>query len=551
MADTLGDMTNVGVDPSNVEQDFQLLEICQKFDKKLTPRTPITSLDFEVGARVWTQNKFTLYLQILSSTKKMIQRVSMNYDNGGYLVRQTVSKSDIRDGLFLFKCDRLEGELEQFTVTFNVWIRGEKTEHMLEVQLGEEISDARTVPVPQRAPKKNMLELYPDMGVEEMHGRLGNDNEWEPPICTVECAEDARPGYQTRAAHEYEDTPATLLLKVKELARMLQESTSTLCYSGAGLSTSAGIDDYATKAGNQSKINVGRAKLSGGKKNFKSAFPSIGHRAFCALSEHDLVHSWVQQNHDGLPQKAGFPQHKLNEIHGAWFDPSNPVVAMSGNLRDDLYSMMKRDSKAATMCIAVGTSLAGMNADQVFTYQCEANEIDPSSNLGGVIIGLQKTQHDAESSLRIYARIDVVMSLLLRELDIKLKPLQNPFVPDVRPECVIAPDVFRVPYDVNGHLTEDEDEMIVWDLRDGTEIVVVDGPGEGFEGRISGKKFGGHYNCVLPRQRVGHPDFGKVCRNYTMGSWWAKTATEGDWRILPVVTKNAVLQRDWVGGESN
>lgn len=28
------------------------------------------------------------------------------------------------------------------------------------------------------------------------------------------------------------------------------------------------------------------------------------------------------------PRKAGFPQEALNEIHGAWFDPSNPVVPM-------------------------------------------------------------------------------------------------------------------------------------------------------------------------------------------------------------------------------
>ena len=48
----------------------------------------------------------------------------------------------------------------------------------------------------------------------------------------------------------------------------------------------------------------------------------------------------MQQNHDGLPQKAGYPQQHLNEIHGAWFDPTNPVVPMSGTLREDLMTWL-------------------------------------------------------------------------------------------------------------------------------------------------------------------------------------------------------------------
>lgn len=66
------------------------------------------------------------------------------------------------------------------------------------------------------------------------------------------------------------------------------------------------------------------------------------HYALCALDSAGLLHSWVQQNHDGLPQKAGFPQEKINEVHGAWFDPSNPVVFMDGTLRGDLVDWMFR-----------------------------------------------------------------------------------------------------------------------------------------------------------------------------------------------------------------
>ena len=33
-----------------------------------------------------------------------------------------------------------------------------------------------------------------------------------------------------------------------------------------------------------------------------------------------VLHRLVQQNHDGLPQKAGVQQELMNEIHGSWFD---------------------------------------------------------------------------------------------------------------------------------------------------------------------------------------------------------------------------------------
>merc|ERR1711935_1021810 len=52
--------------------------------------------------------------------------------------------------------------------------------------------------------------------------------------------------------------------------------------------------------------------------------------------------SWIQQNHDGLPQKAGFPQDKINEVHGSWYNPANPVVKYTGSLKDDEEEWMTK-----------------------------------------------------------------------------------------------------------------------------------------------------------------------------------------------------------------
>jgi NAD-dependent SIR2 family protein deacetylase len=47
----------------------------------------------------------------------------------------------------------------------------------------------------------------------------------------------------------------------------------------------------------------------------KHAKPTIGHRSLVELWRYGKLQNWVQQNHDGLPQKAGFPQECINEIH--------------------------------------------------------------------------------------------------------------------------------------------------------------------------------------------------------------------------------------------
>ena len=80
-----------------------------------------------------------------------------------------------------------------------------------------------------------------------------------------------------------------------------------LCaYTGAGISTSSGISDYATKS----------SKTLRERKHLRSpmlAQPTLAHRVLTAMYMKGFLKHWVQQNHDGLPQKAGYPQHALNE----------------------------------------------------------------------------------------------------------------------------------------------------------------------------------------------------------------------------------------------
>lgn len=372
-------------------------------------------------------------------------------------------------------------------------------------------------------------------GVEHTtaHGHLA-PHHWIAPVMVTECDEDARPGYQTMKAHEYLDDPEVLREKVRLLASLLDRAKCAVLYTGAGISTASGIGDYATKAkATVAKKNQNRlSSLSG-----LNAQPTQAHRVLTALHHAGKISHWVQQNHDGLPQKAGFPQHCLNEIHGAWFDPSNPVVPMSGTLRSDLCDTLFEYETKTDLSIAMGTSLCGMNADRMVTTPARKflrNRKGKQECLGSVIIGLQQTQCDHSCSLRIFSRIDDVMILLANEMKLHV-PTETPAY-KCDDSVQLSRDLFHVPYDTRGKRTNQGKST--WDLRDGATVVVNGGPGNGFKGTVRGKTNDGHYRISLPCIREGSPDHGKGSVTYLLGSWWVQQAVEGLATTLPVVNES-------------
>jgi NAD-dependent SIR2 family protein deacetylase len=191
-----------------------------------------------------------------------------------------------------------------------------------------------------------------------MHGHKGS-NDWPAPFLAAASDQCNRKDQgNTILANEYLDEKEVLELKMKLIANLIKQSKTLVAYTGAGISRASGIPDYATKAAN-SVVQAPKIQSS------FEAKPTYAHFILTALEKAGYLKYWVQQNHDGLPQKAGFPQEKMNEIHGAWFDPSNPVVQFSGNLRGDLFDEMVKMEKKADMCLCLGTSLSGMNADRM------------------------------------------------------------------------------------------------------------------------------------------------------------------------------------------
>lgn len=247
------------------------------------------------------------------------------------------------------------------------------------------------------------------------HGRLACED-WALPSCVAESAEEARPGFSTCCADEFEDDPVVLIAKVRLFVGMLRQSSHTVAYTGAGISTAAGIKDYATKSQATRLEAVCPPRDELGKASM--AKPTLAHHMLTRLQRTGLLAEWVQQNHDGLPQKAGFPQQHLNEIHGARFDPSNPVVHFRGKLRSDLFAWMLQQELLTELTVAVGTSLCDTpsTADRLVVSAAQRACQPESSAVGAVVVGLQRTRLDAEVQLRIYSVIDDFFALVAAEL---------------------------------------------------------------------------------------------------------------------------------------
>jgi len=335
-------------------------------------------------------------------------------------------------------------------------------------------------------------------------------------------------------ASEYSDVPDVLEKKLQLLSELIRLSKRTVIYTGAGISCAAGIGQAARGASSKDKGGSGL-----------DALPTFTHYALGALAQAGYIHNWIQQNHDGLPQKAVFPQESINEIHGSWYDPSNPVVLYSGTLKSEQYPWMVKEANTADLVIVLGTSLGGLNADQVAIKTATRSRKDADYQGGGalgtVMINLQQTQQDGKSSIRIFGQSDDVMAKLLQKLEIPTPLLQpSTFKKDPR---------VLVPYDSEGNRSS---KFKMWlDLRKGAKVKLT----EGHNCQGAGQPAYLHIGAQKPveyrgKTRKNGPGHGFVAKysdkivgieliieeqSMVLGQWWIEAAVRGGPKTLPVV----------------
>lgn len=303
----------------------------------------------------------------------------------------------------------------------------------------------------------------------------------------AETPDEARPGFATMNASEYEDTEPVLEAKIQMLAHLVRKSRYTVAYTGAGISTAAGIKDYASKA--RGSLITQQVKDI----DPLDAEPTKAHCIITAMHRAKLLHHWVQQNHDGLPQKAGFPQKDLNEIHGSWFDPSNPIVHFGAKLRPDLFTWMLDTEEAAELTLAIGTACCNTpsTADRLV--------VTCAGRVGSVIIGLQRTRLDQIAGLKIYGLIDNVL---------------------VRLSALLGIDASKInPSMQNDQSSENSVDPSHGSLEEGTQVYPVAGPYKGIKLTVGGAK--------KHHVELAHSDV----KLFSLGRWWFDSNARGSLNV--------------------
>lgn len=353
---------------------------------------------------------------------------------------------------------------------------------------------------------------------------------WDTTLAPRDDHEDAAfstagPGDTTiLTASEFVDSDEASRAKVRLLAELMKASKKTVLYTGAGISAS--VIGQAARSGTSAVKNT----------NPLAVKPTITHYCLGDLGRAGLISSWVQQNHDGLPQKAGYPQETLNEVHGSWYDPANPVVKYSGSLHSKAYPWMVEDAETADLVIVLGTSLGGLNADQVATNAAERSA--KGAALGSVCLNLQQTPEDGLMSLRLFGKTDDILQALMVELGMEAAALRD----NPRPVWPATSRVL-VPYDAEGRLCQSKGQAKrkMWlDLRNGAKIRLS--PGHNIQGAQQPAYM--HIGTTCPdaagyvcqrNERTCSIDMCIEGAMMQLGLWWLEVAMRGAVQTIPVV----------------
>jgi len=259
---------------------------------------------------------------------------------------------------------------------------------------------------------------------------------------------------------EYIDTKPEISTKVQKLADILVSSKKTICFTGAGISTSTGIPDY--RSGYQTILATGPGaweteenKLKHLKEKvlveLRKAIPSKTHMALSELVSRGLLSYITTQNVDGLHRKSGVPEHKLTELHGSgikeickschWeylrdYEVRNranktdfKTLRNCTNCGESLYTSVVlfgypirmidksnavREVESSDFCLVLGSSLRVPPASRY------PKKFINNPNKKLAIVNLQKTYLDEQCDVRIGSLCDDAIELLMEKLGIPI-----------------------------------------------------------------------------------------------------------------------------------
>merc|ERR1712232_444290 len=246
--------------------------------------------------------------------------------------------------------------------------------------------------------------------------------------------------------------------KLQTLSTWWREARHVVVYTGAGISTAAGLPDYRGPNGVWTKKACGEA-VDDSMDMFKpgTLAPTTAHKVICRLHAAGRVAAVVTTNCDGLHSLSGIPRDAIYELHGSAYaeecrtcgtrferdfvvrtatglydhDTGRKCEKCGGALYDnivnfgntfehvpsmeDVHDAAWVECLKADLCVVLGSSLSVKTACDL-PEEC-LQERDAKPNGGRlVIVNRQRTPKDELASLRIFGNCDYVLSFIDKEM---------------------------------------------------------------------------------------------------------------------------------------
>ncbi|KAH7147634.1 DHS-like NAD/FAD-binding domain-containing protein [Fusarium sp. MPI-SDFR-AT-0072] len=233
-----------------------------------------------------------------------------------------------------------------------------------------------------------------------------------------------------------------------EIVTLIKKSKHFIVFTGAGVSTSAGIPDFRGPEGAWTLRAQGRAR-TGKATSTLQAIPTPTHMALVELQNQGVLKYLVSQNCDGLHRRSGILRDRISELHGnsnrecckdcgkeyirdfravASYEKSvhdhrtgRKCTACGGNLLDTIINfgeflpeeplkLARSHAKKADLCLALGSSLSVPPASGI-PETCGKSR---KSKL--IICNLQETFMEGLADMHVWAESDVLMTRVMDRL---------------------------------------------------------------------------------------------------------------------------------------
>lgn len=248
---------------------------------------------------------------------------------------------------------------------------------------------------------------------------------------------------------EFVDSPAELESKCARLAEMIASAKHVIAFTGAGISTGAGIADF--RSGSNTRLPTGAGMWERPKSDQPAgnileqcakASPGRTHHILYRLWNAGILKHIISQNVDGLHRKSGIPASSLSELHGNIFvercvscgqeyERNYNVICSGGftgrhcekanckgrlrhsgvgfgdDLSPEIVGKAWHESERTDLCLVLGSSIMVTPASDMPVYVAQHHR--RSRDKGLVIVNLQATPCDASAALRVNGMVDDVM----------------------------------------------------------------------------------------------------------------------------------------------